>query len=332
MRRAILMAGFVVSICQPAAAATLPLYTAYAGFSGHPSPDSTGDSTVINSAGAVFSDGRIAGAQSVAGVDGIGFSNSAGVPMRDPSEHIDGILPFSSISANSGGSYYIDDLVFSYTGEEPSESGGNALVSALFTFDGFMSLNQLSGSNSSATTSAGVNYGLGEPGTGVKLDTVGLITRQMNNGVFTATNDGVFSILGNSDSMNVNGVFSVASQVVPLDTPLVFRMGAGGRSSVVSRQDESGVSASMDFMHTFTLGDGTSIFDLPEGITVNSVQAGIVNNSFETIAPVPLPATLPMMLAGLSFICALFKRRHARKANAVVCPSMHPSRNVAAAL
>lgn len=298
-----------LGLSLPASAATLPIYKATAGISGNNSPYVGGDTTVVNSAGSTFPDGRMAGAQSVAGPDGIGFSSSAGIPERDPSEAFDGVLSIESIAGYSGGSYYVDDLVFSFTGGDAAENNGFAEVSALFLLDGAMWFNQDFGANSSAMVTVGVSFGVGEPGTGVTAETVGLISRGRNRTEEIVRNEGVFSELGDDATMTIDGSYATDIHVVPLDKELVFTMAAGGRSTVVSRQDETAVSANLDFMHTFTLGNGSMIFDLPEGITVNSVRGGIVNNQFAAPSAVPLPPALPMMASAMVLLGVFRCRR-----------------------
>ena len=57
---------------------------------------------------------------------------------------------------------------------------------------------------------------------------------------------------------------------------------------------------------------GGSVFDLPDGFTAFSESGFIVNNrlvGIDDVAPVPLPAGLPLLLAGIGGLAVLRKRR-----------------------
>jgi hypothetical protein len=75
-------------------------------------------------------------------------------------------------------------------------------------------------------------------------------------------------------------------------------------------------AASADFSHTLTFVDDRPVFDLPNGYTANSLEAGIVNNRFnpDNGAPVvPEPASLAHFALGLAcLVTAARWRRNGR--------------------
>ncbi len=67
----------------------------------------------------------------------------------------------------------------------------------------------------------------------------------------------------------------------------------------------------IDFANTLTLSTIGDVFTILGGetITVNSVDAGIVNNQFSSAAVVPIPAALPLFAGGLGLLGLLGWRR-----------------------
>lgn len=68
--------------------------------------------------------------------------------------------------------------------------------------------------------------------------------------------------------------------------------------SFINASGGSGFAAStIDALNTFSFATSGAVFDLPDGFSVSSVSANIVDNSW--VAPVPLPAGLGLMLSAL---------------------------------
>jgi hypothetical protein len=300
-----LIALSLLALCAgapgPARAATvipalLP-YTATAHATGIDNPAAYSAETATNSAGSVYPDGRAASGQSYAGPGGIGFAGMAFVPARDPADDFDGVLGGESMSGSGGGHLRFDDLVFSGTA---GDGAVQAVVSTIFHLSGWMSFDRVIGANSSARASVSVRYALDTPGL---PQNIGSVRRESDRSSLLFRNDGVFASLGDDTSLTLSGTFRTPPQVVPLDRPLLFRMEVGGGASAVAR-DETAVTATMDFLSTFRLGPDGPIFDLPEGITANSVKAGIVNNRFALpgATPIPVPPGLALLLSALTVL------------------------------
>ena len=64
-----------------------------------------------------------------------------------------------------------------------------------------------------------------------------------------------------------------------------------------------------DSFNSLSLPTETAIFSLPEGFTVNSVEAGIVNNML--VAPVPIPGMLGLFGGAILFLFKCAERREA---------------------
>ncbi|MFN9974902.1 MAG: hypothetical protein ACK58T_33920, partial [Phycisphaerae bacterium] len=99
---------------------------------------------------------------------------------------------------------------------------------------------------------------------------------------------------------NITGVFTTfpASAilispvfVVPANTPLRIGISLSANASVSAPLNAgSNPAANTDFGHTLTLATDRPVFTVPAGYTVNSVQAGIINNSFKRPCPADLNA------------------------------------------
>lgn len=82
-------------------------------------------------------------------------------------------------------------------------------------------------------------------------------------------------------------------------------------ATIVS-QDNSQVQAGANGLNTLSFASDGPAFILPDGFFINSAEANIVNNYWidprePSVAPVPLPASLPMLAFG-GFALALFGR------------------------
>lgn len=315
-----LIALSLVALCAgapgPAQATTvipalLP-YAATAYATGIDNPVVYSAETATNAVGSVYPDGRAASGQSYAGSGGIGFAGMAFVPARDPADDFDGVLGGEGMGGSGGGHLRFDDLVFS---SMAGDGAVQAVVATIFHLSGWMSFDRVIGANSSARASVSVRYALDTPGL---ARNIGSVQRESDRSSLLFRNEGVFASLGDDASLTLSGTFRTPPQIVPLNKPLLFRMEVGGGASAVAR-DETAVSANMDFLSTFRLGPDGPIFDLPAGITANSVKAGIVNNRFVTpqVAPVPLPPALALLLSALAAIALSGRLQRRRRPLAV---------------
>jgi hypothetical protein len=65
------------------------------------------------------------------------------------------------------------------------------------------------------------------------------------------------------------------------------------------------MSALVDFSQSLVLGyGGHPVFVLPEGITANSLGAGIVNNQIPAQFPVPIPPTINLLASAIAGLIA----------------------------
>lgn len=120
-------------------------------------------------------------------------------------------------------------------------------------------------------------------------------------GSISASSSGVF---GTAGSLPVN--FTSPTFVVPVGTPFDISLQlAVGASTYYSVNASSGpgpwtldLFALSDFSNTLTFATGRPVFDVPEGYTVNSLSAGIVDNLFV----VPEPSTATLLLLGIGVL------------------------------
>ncbi|MBX7165540.1 MAG: PEP-CTERM sorting domain-containing protein [Pirellulales bacterium] len=113
-------------------------------------------------------------------------------------------------------------------------------------------------------------------------------------------------LLANFDGSTVvtTGVFNV-----PVNTPFAIRFGMN--TTTVLRTEYGSVfsmEVGVDFSHTAKFVTDGPAFNLPAGYTINSVDAGIVNNAY---VAVPEPSTLWLSAFGVGtiFIGAIARRR-----------------------
>jgi hypothetical protein len=103
------------------------------------------------------------------------------------------------------------------------------------------------------------------------------------------------SVYAGSTTLSANGQLAnfpgnpiIASPTfqVPTNTPLTIGIGLSVYANVSLNLSLTGnPAANADFGHTLTLATDRPVFNLPAGYTANSVQAGIVNNTFARPCP-----------------------------------------------
>lgn len=112
-------------------------------------------------------------------------------------------------------------------------------------------------------------------------------------------------LLANFDGSTVvtTGVFNV-----PVNTPFAIRFGLN--TTTVLRTQYGSISSmevGVDFSHTAKFVTDGPAFNLPVGYTINSVDAGIVNNAY--VVPEPSTIWLSAFGVGTIFIGAIARRR-----------------------
>jgi hypothetical protein len=110
-----------------------------------------------------------------------------------------------------------------------------------------------------------------------------------------------------------NDVLTTDLFTVTANTPFSLFFQLGVLAGVGLRDGGAGnASGGADFSNTLTFVDDRPVFDLPNGYTANSLEAGIVNNRFAPAddAPVvPEPACLVQLAVGIAGLAAWKWRR-----------------------
>ena len=109
---------------------------------------------------------------------------------------------------------------------------------------------------------------------------------------------------------------TLSSGFVTIDPTLYFAVslelfgGSNINAGNTSVLGEGTGSSTVDALNTFSFATSGDVFDLPDGFSVNSVSANIVDNRF--VAVVPLPASVVLMISGLGTLL-LGARKRSRK-------------------
>ena len=234
--------------------------------------------------------GAASASASLQGLKASAFSRVMGGADGEPAR------PFVAVASAKVQSFF--DLVFT------SETGAGKThteVSLSFFLDGSLGISGIDTfGRSFLNPTLSLDYGLGQAGLGFppvfqeigRLSFTDAFQTPIDNPIAQAT--GIFADLEYRSSTLISQEFTTPTVSVPLDTILSFKMelivGAGGTSN-----DGDQIGASADFGNTLTFSPD-AFFNLAPGITVNSAELGLVNNSFDSASPVPLPA--PFLLLG----------------------------------
>jgi hypothetical protein len=274
-----------------AVAGPLPIYQATATATSKKAVTNAGDLSASANNGVSYpSDGKGASVFVSASAAGLKVRANAGIPPQPM------LTPFPPLSVNAGGTATMrfDDVVFSAL--DAGVSAGLIEVSLNLAIDGVFQLLQAGEGNATSRGGIAVSYGLGAPGVGSTAtpQSVGVLSRRVERGISSGNNSGIFASLGSSDAWIVNDVFQTPSFLVPLDTPLLLTVAFNASAGAVSR-DGSPADAITAFDQSLRFPLFGPVFNLAEGYTVNSAQAGIINN----VSAVPLPPAAWLFSAGL---------------------------------
>ncbi|MEM7465515.1 MAG: hypothetical protein AAF387_01380 [Pseudomonadota bacterium] len=191
-----------------------------------------------------------------------------------------------------------NDLVFT---DETGAGKTHTDVSLSFFLDGSLGISGIDTfGRSFLSPTLSLDYGVGQAGLGFppvfqqigRLAFTDAFQTPIDNPIALAT--GIFADLEYRSSDLISQEFTTPTVSVPLDTILSFKMelsvSAGGTSN-----DGDQIGAHANFGNTLTFSPD-AFFNLAPGITVNSAELGLVNNSFDPPSPIPLPA--PFLLLG----------------------------------
>ena len=195
--------------------------------------------------------------------------------------------------ATAASAFAIGDVTF--TGADPSAPAGTTHVSLNFIFTGGLS----------ATDEAAAEVRVQAFLFGA---TLAAGTFEDDSGVFLC--DDTFVGAGACGAAYKEDVSS-ASVLVPLNIPiqlaLFLSVSAGGT--------DIGTSGSADFSHSLDLPVGRDVFNLADGVQVNSSDFHIVDNRFTVPGGVPEPSSWALLLLGFGGIGFIFRREAGRRAS-----------------
>ncbi|NKB58959.1 MAG: PEP-CTERM sorting domain-containing protein [Alphaproteobacteria bacterium] len=123
-------------------------------------------------------------------------------------------------------------------------------------------------------------------------------------------NTGMFGLTGTSSS--VDDVFATNGFTFDLNTPQSLRLTAFAKASAVSGSlvdvEQGDLASLLEVNFGSTASFASTVFNLPDGFTANSRQAGITNNSFG-VTTVPEPGMLSLFALGIAGVALLRGRR-----------------------
>ncbi|AEG01124.1 hypothetical protein [Methylomonas methanica] len=293
----------------PARVSATPLFSASAG-AGQNNDSQTNNSGVT--AGASYNREREWGIEQSAGLAyaDTGRMGAFGSASVQPQlyEYDQGLFGYGRLTSSGGGSALIrfDDIVFSGA----VNGASSALVSTNIFIEGILNASGSSFGRGLSSANVSVSYGLGVPGPGstAVLQTIGTDSYGYNNGTFSSSTSGIFSVLQPTEAQGFSRFFESPTFEVPLNTPVSLGIQLAASASV-STQDGGNMSALADFSHSLILGHGEPVFVLPDGVTANSVGAGIVNNRIPSQLTVPIPPAGGLLASALTALISLSASR-----------------------
>jgi hypothetical protein len=108
---------------------------------------------------------------------------------------------------------------------------------------------------------------------------------------------------------------------VPFVVEVIMRLSVGASTNIT----HGNAFADASFLNTLSFPTNRPVFTVPDGYTVNSVSAGIVDNRFQS--QVPEPSTLALLLIGSILLAGA-----RRTSSLIACHSQSGVREEAEAL
>jgi hypothetical protein len=255
---------------------------------------------------AAFPDGRTGSAFAQGALHGLGATASVVVPVLElnPGES-------QSIATGASATVRFDDIVITNladpTNLDPIQVTTNFFLDGAFSFGPGTTAD-----NALVTASLGLLYGIGT-GPASAANSIGSILRVYSDGVLNESDSGIFAGAGLGGSFSFHGEFVTVPLTVAVGTPIRLSLGLTVGASAVSRNFHTptpvfgpALSLTSDFQNTLRFSTSGPALNLPDGYTVNSAQAGIVNNQFSAV---PLPPALLLFASAL----VPFSRRICRR-------------------
>jgi PEP-CTERM motif-containing protein len=231
-----------------------------------------------------------------------GWTHEIGTPDPDA---------FRTFLAQSGAHASFTDFVI--TGMT-----GSVLTSFNLHINGSLSVGSFFTPSLSSSASSQVQVALFGPGSGPGSNVGGgfLALRSDHGTPATGFGGGAFASLATAPSIASDGNvafsinFSSAKFLAPVGVPFSVGLDLETSTSVFNDAIESFItSANADFASSLTFATDGPVFNLPAGFTVNSADAGIIDNTFSP--SVPEPSTWLLLGSGLLAL-AWWKERTSR--------------------
>ncbi len=131
---------------------------------------------------------------------------------------------------------------------------------------------------------------------------VGIYASNQNVGsgqAWTSIQNGITDSGSNGILTGFNGSKVISSQTfnVPVNTPFSLELSLSANAGAVGRENQTFyLESTTNFNNTLTFAADRPVFNLPGGYTINSVEAGILNNA----VAVPEPRTLALIFVGFA--------------------------------
>ena len=140
---------------------------------------------------------------------------------------------------------------------------------------------------------------------------VGIYASNQNVGsgqAWTSIQNGVTDSGNNGILTGFNGSMLVSSQTfnVSVNTPFTLELSLSAGAGAVGRDNQTFyLESTTNFNNTLTFATDRPVFNVPAGYTVNSVEAGILNNAVS----VPEPSTILLSLAAIPLLVVFMRKR-----------------------
>jgi hypothetical protein len=128
----------------------------------------------------------------------------------------------------------------------------------------------------------------------------GQFSNTIQNGVTSSATTGILN------GFTGSGVISSQTFNVPVNTPFSLQLSLSAGAGAVGKNDQIFyLESTTDFSNTLTFATDRPVFTLPVGYTINSMEAGILNNA----VAVPEPSVLLLGLAAIPLLEIVRRKR-----------------------